>query len=219
MACMPCSVNKDKEEIHFKVVVRDLKRQVDWITCSESDYVIHLKHRIKEETGIPVEIQRLHYNGKLMDDEKFLQALGEASEFTLGPAVQCSQRFSFPLRQRHAIDYVCEGAALVGDAAHTIHPLAGQGVNLGLADIEVLAEEVLAAWQRGTDPGSLPVLKRYQRQRKGDNLAMMAAMDGFKRLFEQQAPPIRWLRNAGMRGVGSLAPLKRRIIRQAMGVA
>ena len=63
------------------------------------------------------------------------------------------------------------------------------------------------------------MLKRYQRQRKGDNLAMMAAMDGFKRLFEQQAPPIRWLRNAGMRGVGSLAPLKRRIIRQAMGVA
>ena len=154
-----------------------------------------------------------------MDDEQFLQALGEASEFTLGPAVQCSQRFSFPLRQRHAIDYVCEGAALVGDAAHTIHPLAGQGVNLGLADVEVLAEEVLTAWERGTDPGSLSVLKRYQRQRKGDNLAMMAAMDGFKRLFEQQAPPIRWLRNAGMRGVGSLAPLKRRIIRQAMGVA
>ncbi|MEM1402033.1 MAG: UbiH/UbiF/VisC/COQ6 family ubiquinone biosynthesis hydroxylase [Pseudomonadota bacterium] len=154
-----------------------------------------------------------------LEDAQFLQALGEASEFTLGRAVQCSRRFSFPLRQRHAIDYVCEGAALVGDAAHTIHPLAGQGVNLGLADVEVLVEEVLTAWKRGTDPGTLSVLKRYQRQRKGENLAMMAAMDGFKRLFEQQAPGIRWLRNAGMRGVGSIAPLKRQIIRQAMGVA
>jgi 2-octaprenylphenol hydroxylase len=106
-----------------------------------------------------------------------------------------------PLRQRHAIDYVLPGAALVGDAAHTIHPLAGQGINLGLADVEVLAEELARSLDRGLDPGRLDVLRRYQRRRKGDNLAMMAAMDGFKRLFEQDAPPLRWLRNSGMRGV------------------
>jgi 2-octaprenylphenol hydroxylase len=114
---------------------------------------------------------------------------------------------------------VLPGAALVGDAAHTIHPLAGQGINMGLADVEVLAEELRSAASRGLNPGRLDVLRRYQRRRKGDNLAMMAAMDGFKRLFEQEAPPLRWLRNTGMRGVAGLPVLKRRIVRQAMGIA
>ena len=110
------------------------------------------------------------------------------------------------------------GVALVADAAHTIHPLAGQGINLGLADVEVLVDEVQRALRLGLEPGSLDVLRRYQRRRKGDNLAMMAAMDGFKRLFGHRAPPLRWLRNAGLRGVASLPALKRRIMREAMGI-
>jgi 2-octaprenylphenol hydroxylase len=153
-----------------------------------------------------------------MDTPAFAAALGEASEHCLGAVTDCDARHAFPLRQRHAIDYVLPGAALVGDAAHTIHPLAGQGINLGLADVEVLAEELARSLDRGLDPGRLDVLKRYQRRRKGDNLAMMAAMDGFKRLFEQDAPPLRWLRNSGMRGVARMPAVKRRIIRQAMGV-
>ena len=154
-----------------------------------------------------------------LDDAAFASALAQASEGVLGAVTACAPRRAFPLRQRHAVDYVLPGAALVGDAAHTIHPLAGQGVNLGLGDVAVLAEEVRRAVDRGLAPGRIDVLRRYQRRRKGENLRMMAAMDGFKRLFGEDAMPVRWLRNAGLRGVASLPALKRRIIREAMGVA
>ena len=153
-----------------------------------------------------------------LGDDAFCQRLAEAFEHTLGPVLGSSPRFAFPLRQRHAVDYIQPGVALVADAAHTIHPLAGQGINLGLQDVAVLAEELTTAHERGQEPGSLDVLGRYQRRRKGDNLLMMGAMDGFKRLFEQQSLPIRWLRNAGMRGVGQIAPLKLRLMRQALGL-
>ena len=153
-----------------------------------------------------------------LDDAAVCEALGRASEFRLGRVLDTAARFAFPLRQRHAVDYVMPGVALVGDAAHTIHPLAGQGINLGLSDVAALAGEIGAAADRGLAAGELSVLKRYQRQRKGENLAMMAAMDGFKRLFEQRAPAIRWLRNAGLRGVGRLSPLKHQLMRQAMGL-
>jgi 2-octaprenylphenol hydroxylase len=153
-----------------------------------------------------------------LGDEEFRQQLGQAIEHRLGAILACSDRTGFPLRQRHAIDYVQPGLALVGDAAHTIHPLAGQGINLGLQDVAVLARELLQAQRQGVAPGSLAVLQRYQRQRKGENLLMMAAMDGFKRLFSEQALPIRWLRNTGMNMVGRSGPLKRRLMRHAMGI-
>jgi 2-octaprenylphenol hydroxylase len=153
-----------------------------------------------------------------LDDSEFCRQLECAIESSLGAVVACSRRFAFPLLQRHAVDYVQAGVALVGDAAHTIHPLAGQGINLGLQDISALAEEVLAAVARGVNPGQLDVLKRYQRRRKGENLSMMAAMDGFKRLFAQRSLPVRWLRNAGMRGVGRFAPVKQQLMRHAMGI-
>jgi 2-octaprenylphenol hydroxylase len=153
-----------------------------------------------------------------LDDEAFCQQLDVAFESRLGGVVGASARHAFPLRQRHAVDYVQPGVALVADAAHTIHPLAGQGINLGLADVAVLSQEILAAHERGLAAGDLAVLSRYQRQRKGENLLMMGSMDAFKRLFEQQALPLRWLRNAGMRGVGAIAPLKHRLMKHAMGI-
>ena len=153
-----------------------------------------------------------------LDDHAFCAALEQAIEGSLGKVLGCARRFAFPLRQRHAVDYVRDGVALVADAAHTIHPLAGQGINLGLQDVAVLAEEILAGHARGVNPGQLDLLRRYQRRRKGENLLVMAAMDGFKALFEQQSLPLRWLRNVGMRGVSQMGPLKQQLIRRAMGV-
>ncbi|MDG1772744.1 MAG: FAD-dependent monooxygenase [Oceanicoccus sp.] len=153
-----------------------------------------------------------------LDDADFSAALGTAFENTLGEVLEVSHRFSFPLRQRHAVDYVKTGLALIGDAAHTIHPLAGQGVNLGLMDALALSEELLRAQQRQLNPGSLAVLERYQRRRKAANLSTMAGMEGFKRLFEQPALPIRWARNVGMRWLNKTPPLKNQLIRQAMGL-
>jgi len=153
-----------------------------------------------------------------LDDEAFREEVGAALEYRLGRVLAASSRLGFPLRQRHATDYVQPGIALIGDAAHTIHPLAGQGINLGLRDVAALTEELLAGHERGLAPGELAVLRRYQRRRKAENLLMMAAMDGFKRLFGETALPVRWLRNTGMRLVGRAGPLKRRIMRHAMGV-
>ena len=153
-----------------------------------------------------------------LDDAAFTRALGDAFEWRLGQILALSARAGFPLRQRHAIDYVQPGLALVGDAAHTIHPLAGQGINLGLQDVSVLAEEIMRGVELGMDPGELALLARYQRRRKGENLLMMAAMDGFKHVFQQQALPLRWLRNTGMRLVGQAVPLKQQLMRHAMGI-
>lgn len=154
-----------------------------------------------------------------LDDAAFIAALESAFERRLGSVIDVSKRFAFPLRQRHAVNYVRQGFALVADAAHTIHPLAGQGINLGLADVNALSDCLARAFVRGQHFGDVKMLLQYQRERKGDNLAMMAAVEGFKRLFEQAPLPLRWLRNAGMKQVDQHKLLKNMIIKYAMGVA
>ncbi|ERP94671.1 2-octaprenyl-3-methyl-6-methoxy-1,4-benzoquinol hydroxylase [Marinobacter sp. ES-1] len=150
--------------------------------------------------------------------ESFRKELEAAIERELGEVLAVSRRFAFPLRQRHAKDYIADGLALVGDAAHTIHPLAGQGANLGYGDVRALLEELGRARALGLAPDDASVLARYQRRRKGENLAMMAAMEGFKQLFARDELPVRWLRNTGMRWLNQLAPLKNRIAAEAMGI-
>ncbi len=152
-----------------------------------------------------------------LDDQAFCQALSTALEQRLGRVTRVSRRASFPLRQRHAKDYVRPGLALVADAAHTIHPLAGQGINLGFLDVAVLADELLRAQERGTDFADHNVLRRYQRRRIGHNLAMMAAMEGFKRLFGADPLPLRWIRNTGMRWLNGQGLLKNQVAALAMG--
>jgi 2-octaprenylphenol hydroxylase len=153
-----------------------------------------------------------------LDDADFAKRLEAAIENKLGKIEHLETRFSFPLRQRHAVDYVQPGIALIGDAAHTIHPLAGQGVNLGFLDAQALAEEVQRTHSQHLAIGDLRFLRRYQRRRIGHNLGMMWVMEGFKRLFADQPLPLRWLRNAGMSGLDRSAVIKHQLMRSAMGM-
>ncbi len=154
-----------------------------------------------------------------MDETAFLAALDQAFGNKLGKMMTSSgSRAAFPLYLQHATAYTAPRLALIGDAAHTLHPLAGQGVNLGVLDAATLAEVILDAYNLGKDVGAYSILRRYERWRKGDNLAMMAIMDGFKRLFSNDFKPLRWLRSRGLAFTHRLPPIKNLIMRHAMGL-
>ena len=153
-----------------------------------------------------------------LQDKDFCKELSRASEYCLGQVLKIEKRHLIPLRQSHAPDYVMPRVALIGDAAHSIHPLAGQGANLGFSDAQVLAEEIAKAFARDLDLGDVSVLKPYQRRRKPENLATMAAMDGFKRLFGSQNSTLRLLRNYGLSAINGLGAIKNKLIKQAMGL-
>lgn len=125
---------------------------------------------------------------------------------------------SFPLKRQHAQSYVKQGLALVGDAAHMINPLAGQGVNIGLLDAACLAEVLLDAERVGKDIADLTVLKRYERLRRNENLKMMTVMDVFYRAFSSKNLPIKILRNLGLGLAERITPLKNKVMRGAMGL-
>jgi 2-octaprenylphenol hydroxylase len=152
-------------------------------------------------------------------DEPFCRALEQAFEGRLGEVIAADARLCVPLRQRHAKRYVAKGLALIGDAAHTIHPLAGQGVNLGFLDAAVLAEVLKHAAARGENLADTRVLSRYERRRMPHNLALMAAMEGFERLFQADRLPVRWLRNAGLKMVNQLPEAKALFVREALGLS
>lgn len=153
-----------------------------------------------------------------MDKAAFHSALKEAFEGRYGAIEDSAKRLAFPLWQRHATSYVKQGLALIGDAAHTVHPLAGQGVNLGLLDVLSLYEVISQALAKGEDFSSEQVLSRYQRQRKGHNLSMMALMETFKRGFATEDLMIRWMRNAGLNFVDKATPIKHQLMKKAMGM-
>jgi len=152
-----------------------------------------------------------------LNDEQFKHILANAIDNTLGNILTVSKRASFPLKLRHADHYVELGFALVGDAAHTIHPLAGQGVNIGLLDAATLAEVVLEAFEKDRQIGSLHTLNKYQRRRKGDNIAMQLFMDSFKRVFGSELTPVRWLRQFGLKSVNQSSLMKNFFTHQALG--
>lgn len=152
-----------------------------------------------------------------LETREFCARLGRDFEYRLGHVLDADQRFAIKLVQRHAKDYIQPGVALVGDAAHTVHPLAGQGVNLGLYDVQVLAEEIIRAGVRNIPLADFSILRRYERRRKAHNLLAMGAMEGFKRLFGADDPAIRWLRNTGMRFCNEQGWIKKRLARMASG--
>lgn len=154
-----------------------------------------------------------------LPEEEFVQEIKERVGDYLGELRTVGQRFSYPLSLMHAKSYVGERLALIGDAAHAIHPIAGQGVNLGFRDVAVLSELVGKKFRLGLDIGGEDTLSHYQRWRRFDNVAMLAVTDGLNRLFSNNIPPMRLARGLGLWAVGKLPPLKRLFMRDAMGLA
>ena len=151
------------------------------------------------------------------DEEVVGRMLSEASDRVLGELTIAGPRGAFPLCARHAHDYVLPNLALIGDAAHAIHPLAGQGANLGLQDAAELTHQVRQALKAGLHPGDRPVLRRYERARKGANATMLHFMTGLNRLFATDSTLIGGLRSAGMRAFNRSGPLRERAVKVALG--
>ncbi|PJG57567.1 FAD-dependent monooxygenase, partial [Aeromonas cavernicola] len=152
------------------------------------------------------------------DDESFNRQLTAAFDARLGLCKVEGPRSAIPLTARYARDFARERLVLVGDAAHTIHPLAGQGVNLGLLDAAALAEQILQIQRAGGDIGLLANLRHYERWRKNEAAHMLAAMEGLKRLFSGAHPVKKLLRGVGLRAANLLTPVKDQLIRRAMGL-
>ena len=148
----------------------------------------------------------------------FAQAMQSAFESRLGSIEAVSKRYSFPLWQRHTTQYVRGAVVLVGDAAHTIHPLAGQGINLGLTDAASLASALVKSAGKNKPLCNLPSLRRYERERLSENLIMMATVEFFKRLYSPGSSVLQLLRNRGMAAVDSTVVLKKQIIKAAVGL-
>ncbi|MFH5775376.1 UbiH/UbiF/VisC/COQ6 family ubiquinone biosynthesis hydroxylase [Paracoccus sp. NGMCC 1.201697] len=153
-----------------------------------------------------------------LDDEAFLQVLRPRFGDFLGEIRLAGPRFSYPLNLTLAESYVAPRVALVGDAAHGVHPVAGQGLNLGLRDVAALAEVLILARRRGEDIGTAPVLARYQEWRRPDATFLALGMDGVNALFSNGNPLLRAARELGMGLVDALPPLRRGFMRQAAGL-
>jgi 2-polyprenylphenol 6-hydroxylase len=154
-----------------------------------------------------------------MGPVEFEQALARASDRVLGATRLTTERGSFVLQRLRAPHYVAPRVALIGDAAHVVHPLAGQGVNLGLLDAAALAELVLEAVARREDPGALSVLRAYERWRKSELALMAGAIDAFDRFLAHGSGPLSRLAQAGLGVVNRSAELKRLFVRRALGAS
>jgi 2-octaprenyl-6-methoxyphenol hydroxylase len=154
-----------------------------------------------------------------LSDEDFLAQLQERFGQRLGRLRRVGRRQAWPLRLLHANESVRERVALIGNAVHTLHPIAGQGFNLGARDIAALAEVLVDAVRNGEDPGALPVLERYARWRRHDHRNVTVFTDGLARLFSLSLPGLGMVRGAGLLAFDLLPPAKRLLTRITMGRA
>ncbi len=153
-----------------------------------------------------------------LPEAEFVQEVQERVGDYLGEITTVGPRFSYPLSLLHAAEYIAPRLALIGDAAHTVHPIAGQGVNLGFRDVAALVDIISTQARLGHDIGSERVLAAYPRWRRFDNLAMLAVTDGLTRLFTTQVPPLPFARGLGLWAIAHLPPAKRFFMRHAMGL-
>jgi 2-octaprenyl-6-methoxyphenol hydroxylase len=153
-----------------------------------------------------------------LDEPDYLAELRPRFGEFLGSLRLAGARHSYPLQLSLAASFTAPRVALVGDAAHGIHPLAGQGLNLGLRDVAALAEVLVAARRRGQDLGAADVLDTYQRWRRADTGLLVAATDGLNRLFSSDNPILRLGRDLGLGLVNRLPALRRGLIREAAGL-
>jgi 2-octaprenyl-3-methyl-6-methoxy-1,4-benzoquinol hydroxylase len=160
------------------------------------------------------EIRRL----KKLDKQQLKQELQSNFPRCLGKVKTILGIASFPLKRQHAQKYVKTGVVLVGDAAHMINPLAGQGVNIGLLDAAALVQVLLEAKNKNQDIGALKVLKRYEKMRRFENLKMMTVMDAFYRVFSNEILPLKLIRNLGLGLAERVRPAKNKVMRMAMGL-
>ncbi|AWJ83892.1 2-octaprenyl-6-methoxyphenyl hydroxylase [Azospirillum sp. TSH58] len=153
-----------------------------------------------------------------LPEDQFIDELTRRSGGYLGDIELVTRRDAWPLSVLLAERFIAERVALIGEAAHAIHPIAGQGLNLGLRDVAALAEVIVDAHRLGLDVGSPEVLARFQRWRRFDTVLLAAVCDGLVHLFSNNIPPIKLARDVGMAVVNRLPPLKRFFMRHAMGV-
>lgn len=153
-----------------------------------------------------------------LDDGNFLRELERRFGDFLGKLEVVSKRWSYPLGLVHADRYVANRLVLVGDAAHAIHPIAGQGLNLGIRDVAALSEILADAHRAGRDLGEAELLRRYERWRRFDSFALIAATDSLNRLFSNEIAPVRLVRDLGLAAVNRMPALKRLFMRHAMGM-
>lgn len=162
----------------------------------------------------PDEVNRL----KALSFEDLKNELIAAFPDCLGKVNRVLGVASFPLKRQHAQNYVKPGVVLVGDAAHMINPLAGQGVNIGLLDAAALGEVLMDATNKGLELSDLDVLKRYEKLRRNENLKMMTVMDIFYQVFSNELKPVKFLRNLGLGLAERILPAKNKVMRNAMGL-
>jgi 2-octaprenyl-6-methoxyphenol hydroxylase len=153
------------------------------------------------------------------DEKTFNAALAERFPDFYGKVSLAGGRFTYPLSLAHAHSYIAPRMALVADAAHAIHPIAGQGLNLGLRDVAELAQLVIAAKKTGADVGSEELLRRYESARRPDNMLMAAATDTLNKLFSNDVAPARILRRMGLRMVQAAPAARKFFMKQAMGTS
>ncbi|KAL5551954.1 hypothetical protein UlMin_002130 [Ulmus minor] len=194
------------------------KEATDRKTMSEDDFVKDVNYALDYGYGPHPKSSTLG-NGGVLSWFKPDVTLSAAECFEVPPKVTklASQRMVFPLSLMHANNYASKNVVLIGDAAHTVHPLAGQGVNLGFGDAFALAKVIAEGIAVGTNIGELSLLKKFEAERKPANIAMMAILDGFQKAYSVDFGPLNVLRAAAFNGANYFSPLKRSIISYASG--